>query len=192
MTRTVRQALRCRSSARDLTQMPRSTGFPPVAAIDARVLVLGSMPGRLSLEKQQYYAHPMNSFWRIMGRLFGAGPALAYEQRLEVLMTEKIAVWDVLRSCARPGSLDAQIEVATAVPNDFRRFFRTHTLIRQVFFNGGTAASLFRRKVLPALGGQLDHITLIALPSTSPAHAGRTFEEKLRAWRAVRSALVRR
>jgi hypoxanthine-DNA glycosylase len=171
---------------REVQDLRRSIGFPPVAAPDARILILGSMPGRMSLEKQQYYAQPRNAFWRIMGELFGAGPELPYSDRLKVLVAERVALWDVLRSCERPGSLDSAIDVASAVPNDFGGFMRGHPQIRQICFNGATAASLFRRKVSPDISAVLDGMSLVTLPSTSPAHAALGFEGKLCAWRHLR------
>ena len=93
-----------------------SVGFPPIADADARVLVLGSLPGRMSLEKQQYYAQPYNAFWKIMGQLFGAAPELPYERRLEELRKHGVAVWDVLAAGERSGSLDSAIVAASRTP----------------------------------------------------------------------------
>ena len=92
----------------------------------ARVLVLGSMPSVASLAKQEYYGHPRNAFWPIMGRLFGAGPELPYDQRKAVLCERGVAVWDVLKTCRRAGSLDTSIRVDSETPNDFVTFFRAH------------------------------------------------------------------
>lgn len=168
--------------------MNRVSGFPPVVGPKPRVLILGSMPGVASLAQRQYYAHPRNAYWRIMGDLFDAGPELPYQERLEVLKARGIALWDVLESCVRPGSLDSSISDDTASANDFGTLFVRHPTIRHVFFNGGKAAGVFRRDVLPALGGAVD-LVLATLPSTSPAHASRTYAQKLRAWSAVRSVL---
>jgi TDG/mug DNA glycosylase family protein len=152
--------------------------FPPIAEPDARILILGSMPGAASLAAGQYYAHPRNLFWPIMGRLAGAGPELPYEARVERLKTARIAVWDVLKSCHRQGSLDTAITDEEA--NDFAGFFAGHTSLTHVFFNGGKAEQSFRRHV--TFDAPLE---LHRLPSTSPAHAGMTFENKLAAWRAA-------
>lgn len=167
------------------------TGFPPIAAADARVLVLGSMPSVASLAKGQYYGHLRNAFWPIMGRLFSAGPELPYPRRALVLREHGVAVWDVLRQCRREGSLDTSIEPDSEGPNDFVTFFAKHTEISTVFFNGGKAESAFRRHVLPLISAWERDFRLVRLPSTSPAHAGRSFEEKLAAWRAVADALHR-
>jgi double-stranded uracil-DNA glycosylase len=172
--------------------MPRpSSGFPPIAAPDARVLVLGSLPGRASLAAHQYYAQPQNAFWRIMGELFGAGPDVPYEERAERLRASGIALWDVCKAAVRPGSLDASIDLATVVTNDFERFFRAHPHIVHVCVNGGTAQRLYVRRVLPILPDPLSALPLHLLPSTSPAHASLRFAQKLERWRVIESLLVR-
>lgn len=157
--------------------------FPPVAAPDARRLILGSMPGEASLNAGQYYAHPRNAFWRIMGDLLGAGPALPYPARLARLTAAGIALWDVVADCERRGSLDAAIVRESVQANDFRHFFVEHPGIEQVFFNGTAAEKLFRRHVLPGLDGV--PIELHRLPSTSPAHAARGYADKLAAWSVI-------
>src|SRR5512139_2464129 len=100
-----------------------SRGFPPIAAPDARVLILGSLPGQTSLARQQYYAQPHNAFWRVMGELFGAGLDLPYEERGTILIAHRIALWDVCKAASRPGSLDSSIDPRSVIANDFRRFF---------------------------------------------------------------------
>ena len=158
-------------------------GFPPVADARARCLILGSMPGAASLAAGAYYAHPRNAFWRIMGELVGAGPQLPYAERLLRLQEAGIALWDVLAACERPGSLDADIVPASVRSNDFRGFLAAHPQIERVCFNGTAAENLFRRHVLPALENA--GLRLLRLPSTSPAHAARGYEEKLAAWRTA-------
>lgn len=165
--------------------MKKISGFSPIAQVDATVLILGSMPGVCSLEKQQYYAQLRNAFWAIMGRLFKAGVDLPYEERLNVLKANRIALWDVLRTCERPGSLDSSINEATAKPNDFEIFFGQHNQIRQIFFNGLTASKIYMRKVRPNLGPQFDSISHAVLPSTSPAHASMTLDEKAEKWLTI-------
>jgi len=149
------------------------------------VLILGSMPGRRSLEQNQYYAHPSNVFWKIMGELVGAHPEIPYQERLVILRTSEIALWDVLGSCVRKSSMDSDIRQESA--NDFSAFFALHPHITQVFFNGSKAEQCFSKfvqgkQILPAL-------KLHRLPSTSPAHAGLPYADKLQAWRAVMSDL---
>ena len=164
-------------------------GFPPIAAPDARVLVLGSMPSVASLAKQQYYGHPQNAFWPIMGRLFGAGPEMPYDRRREILCERGVAVWDVLRECHREGSLDTAICARSERANDLPSFFERHAGINIVFFNGQKAEAAFRRHVLKNAHEMRPDLRYVRLPSTSPANAGMDFDKKLRAWRAVADAL---
>ena len=162
-----------------------SVGFPPIADAAARVLVLGSLPGRKSLDLREYYAQPYNVFWRIMGELFGAGPTLEYQARLVRLRAHGVAVWDVLAAGEREGSLDSAIVPTSIVVNDFNAFFGRHRRIGLICFNGNTAAGLFRRKVQPDLAPEWAAIERHALPSTSPAYASLRFEQKLARWAAV-------
>ncbi len=157
--------------------------FPPVAAADARTLILGSMPGRASLTAGEYYAHPRNLFWPILGELVGAHPTLPYAERLQKLTGAGFALWDVLQSCEREGSLDGNIDPASIVPNDFATFLSEHPCIVQVFFNGTMAETSFRRHVLRTLPPRPLHF--MRLPSTSPANAGYSFARRLEAWRAL-------
>jgi hypoxanthine-DNA glycosylase len=166
-----------------------SQGFPPIARRDARVLVLGSLPGQESLRRRQYYAQPRNAFWPIMGALCGAGPELRYAERGRRLRASGIALWDVCAAAVRAGSLDAAIEAGSVLPNDFAAFFARHRAVGLVCFNGRTAAALYRRHVLPTLGPELARLPTLDLPSTSPAHAALTRAEKLARWRAVGAAL---
>ena len=169
------------------TVSDRARSFPPIARPDARVLILGSMPGQASLAAGQYYAHPRNAFWPIMSELLGFPPQLDYPARAAALCRVRIAVWDVLYSCRRHGSLDSSIEDDTLVANDLAGFLAGHPAIRHVFFNGAKAESCFRRHIKLAMPER--EIAITRLPSTSPAHAGRSFEQKLLAWRAVSDAL---
>jgi double-stranded uracil-DNA glycosylase len=162
--------------------------FPPIARRDARALILGSLPGRRSLEMQQYYAHPQNAFWKLVTAIFDADANLTYERRARLLVKNRIALWDVLAAAERPGSLDSSIVHASAEANDFREFFRVHPRVRRVFFNGRKAEEIFRRRVLPALGADFPAIEYVSLPSTSPAHAGMPFAKKLARWRVIREA----
>tara|TARA_R110002020_G_scaffold309301_2_gene525311 strand:+ start:147168 stop:147656 length:489 start_codon:yes stop_codon:yes gene_type:complete len=154
--------------------------FAPIAAPDAEILILGSMPGIASLEANQYYAHPRNAFWRIMGELFGAGIELPYAERQDILKSRRIAVWDVLQFCQRVGSLDSNIK--DEVPNDFARFFAEHPGIRRIGLNGGKAAKTFYKYAQAALPSAAVAVTL---PSTSPAYAAKNFEQKCAEWRAA-------
>jgi len=164
---------------------PLAVGFPAVADSRTWVVVLGSLPGRKSLEMGQYYAQPQNAFWKIMGRLFGADSALPYEQRLERLQAHGVAVWDVLAAAERAGSLDSAIVASSIVVNDFGTFFARHRGVGLLCFNGSKAADLYRRKVLPTLAPRFATLQTEVLPSTSPAYASLTFEQKLARWSAV-------
>jgi double-stranded uracil-DNA glycosylase len=153
--------------------------FPPVARIDAKVLILGSMPGKVSLTRQQYYAHARNLFWPLMGELFGAGPDLPYELRLARLQECGVALWDVLHECERISSLDAHIIENSIVANNFAGFLARHTAIRRICFNGTKAEQAFRRYVLPEIPLTIE---LVGLPSTSPANASIPLEIKRQRW----------
>ncbi|MNT31398.1 Uracil DNA glycosylase superfamily protein [compost metagenome] len=155
-------------------------GFAPVVSAGARVLVLGSMPGVASLRQVQYYAHPRNAFWPLAARILGFDPGLDYAGRLRALQSRGVALWDVLQACERPGSLDADIRRDSLVPNDFRAFLDSHPSIVRVCFNGAKAAAMYRRHVLPGLAGA--PLQYVELPSTSPAHAAASFDQKLAAW----------
>jgi len=167
--------------------MSRIQSFPPIASTNSRVLVLGSMPGVESLRARQYYAHPRNAFWPIMGSLFGAGRSLPYEERTARIRSAGIALWDVLQACVRPGSLDTSI--TDEVANDFAAFFATYPTITHVFFNGSKAETAFCRLVAPGLpeAGR----AFARLPSTSPAHAAMRLEAKLQAWSVLKSVSSR-
>jgi double-stranded uracil-DNA glycosylase len=169
-----------------------SQGFAPIARHDARVLVLGSLPGQQSLRRRQYYAQPRNAFWPIMGALCGAGPELPYRARARRLAVSGVALWDVCRTAYRAGSLDAAIVPASVVVNDFGAFLARHPQVRLVCFNGRTAAALYRRHVLPGLAPRLRALATLELPSTSPAHAALSLAAKLERWRVLGAALARR
>ena len=156
--------------------------FDAVETTDARVLILGTLPSVKSLEMGEYYAHARNSFWWIMGKLVGASPELAYEERLRKLKESGIALWDVCQSAERSGSSDAKILLETVKANDFHSFLSHHPRIELICFNGQPAEKLFRRKALPLLAG-LRAIPHQVLDSTSPACARITREEKLARWR---------
>ena len=163
--------------------------FEPVSCPDAKILILGSMPGDLSLKRVEYYAHPRNAFWPIMGELFGALPQLAYVERLHVLRSKHIALWDVLKCCQRVGSLDADIEESSIIANDFAAFYALHPHLGQVFFNGAKAAAAYKKHVLPTLTSGYESLRYLRLPSTSPAHAGMAHAQKLEQWKVVRDGL---
>jgi len=173
------------SAAGELPRLVPSRCFAPLALPCARVLILGSLPGRVSLARSQYYAQAQNTFWRLMGDLFDAGPQLAYEERVQRLLMRGVAVWDVCAAAERPGSLDAAIVRASVATNDFEAFFTTYRQIRLIGFNGATAAQLYERHVQKYLSPRAAAIARLRLPSTSPAHAALPYAAKLDAWRVL-------
>jgi hypoxanthine-DNA glycosylase len=165
----------------------KRTGFPPIVATGCRVLVLGSMPGEISLARGEYYAHPRNRFWPVMHELCGVELEQPYADRVRSLTECRVAVWDVLERCERPGSLDTSIVRETEVPNDFRNLFAGYPSLEVVALNGAKAAQTFRRRVLPALDAETTaRVTLLEMPSTSPANASRSLAGLVRAWSRLR------
>lgn len=163
--------------------MKMLTGFPPIAAFDARVLILGSMPSAASLEKQQYYGHSRNAFWPIIYALWDEPYEEEYTKRCRFLVERNIALWDVLAGCIRTGSADAHIRHPE--PNDFAAFAAGHPQIRHLFFNSSNAAAFYNRLVKP---DPFSGVGKTTLPSTSPARAMR-FEDKRLSWHPVRRFL---
>lgn len=162
--------------------MSRVHSFPPVEPAQARVLVLGSMPGKASLRAQRYYAHPRNAFWPIMGALLDFDPNLPYDRRLAHLRAAGIGLWDVLQTCTRSSSLDSDIIESSIVPNDFGGWFERHPQTAAVLCNGTKAWQSYRRHVLPHLPAPFRDLPLRRLPSTSPAHAAMPLAEKQVHW----------
>jgi len=154
-------------------------GLAPVTGKNPEILILGSFPGSISLAKGEYYGNPRNQFWQILEQLFGIDAALPYAARVALLVEHRIALWDVLCTCSREGSMDAAIRDATA--NDIRGFVAAHPAIRCIVLNGSTAGRYFKR-FDPGLSG-------VVLPSTSPAYAGMPFAEKVRRWTCIRSQI---
>lgn len=147
------------------------------------------MPSVTSLQKQQYYGHPRNVFWRIMAALFNDTLPLDYQEGQQLLESKKIAVWDVLKSCFRQGSLDSSIDKNTLEANDFIRFFSMFDQIKWVFFNGGMAELLYQKNVYPLLSTDFRALNYARLPSTSPAYAAISYEDKLVAWTVLKTLL---
>jgi double-stranded uracil-DNA glycosylase len=164
----------------------RSFGFPPISSPSARVLILGSLPGRLSLERAQYYANPSNSFWKLVTARIPDLPS-DYAGRVAALIAQNVALWDVLAAATRSGSLDASI-ARDAIPNNFRAFFQAYPEIRLIGFNGATAAKLYARYVMPTLTDAQRSIVRETLPSTSGAHASLSLAEKSARWSLLWSA----
>lgn len=164
-------------------------GFPPIIGHRAKILVLGSMPGEASLAANRYYAHQRNAFWPIMMQWLKIRPDACYETKIATLESSPIALWDVLKSCERFGSLDSSIKPETQTINDFQTFFSAHREITHVFFNGGKAEHCFKRYVLSEHDS--GSLRLVRLPSTSPANARLSFDQKCRIWHEMIEAALR-
>ncbi|WP_321506139.1 DNA-deoxyinosine glycosylase [uncultured Methanoregula sp.] len=156
-------------------------GLLPVCGDDPRVLILGSFPSVISLEGTRYYGNPQNRFWRIMGDLFLIDASLPYGQRIEQVKAHRIALWDVIHSCSRKGSADTRIR--DPVFNEIGAFLAARPGITLVALNGTTAARYFRQ----ACG--TTGVDTVLLPSTSPAHARSSYEEKLERWNIIKNAV---
>jgi len=156
---------------------PDLCGLAPVTGPDPRVLILGSFPSVLSLAHREYYGNPKNRFWDVMEEILGVPADLPYAERTLRLTQNNVALWDVVRTCERPGSADSRIK--DPVPNDIAGFFREHPTLRLVALNGGTAGRLYHKLA------EVPGLPAVTLPSTSPAYAAMPFEEKVRAWRII-------
>lgn len=161
------------------------TAFPPIIDKNARLLILGSMPGEKSLQLQQYYGFGANAFWKIMESLFGIPANAPYLSRAKALQEREIAVWDVVSGCEREGSLDSNIVKASIIVNDFTELLNSYPNIRHILLNGRSVEQLFKRYVLSSQTLPAE-IKISVLPSTSPANARLTFEEKLEGWSAIK------
>lgn len=157
-------------------------GLSPVTGPGPRVLILGSFPSVLSLAHGEYYGNPKNRFWAVMEGIFAIPASLPYYERTLRLTQEKIALWDVVRACDRPGSADSRIRHPE--PNDIDGFIRTHRTVRLVALNGSTAGRLYHRLA------EVPGLPSVTLPSTSPANVAVTFAEKVRIWKVVREACI--
>lgn len=164
--------------------------FAPLSLPTSRLLILGSYPGVRSLEEIQYYAHPRNVFWDIMSEVIGFDRKFRYLERAAALQHAGIALWDVLYSCKRSGSLDSKIESPSIVINDFDSFFSDHQMIKAIVFNGAKAEKEFRKRVIPAVADLVGSKQLLRLPSTSPAMASMDYAKKLESWRVIKDYLL--
>lgn len=156
------------------------SSFKPIIDKDCKILILGTMPGVKSLEKQEYYGHERNTFWKIMYSLFQQELTSEYSYKKAFLLQHNIALWDVLKSCYREGSSDSNIK--NPIPNDFGGLFTQYPNIKAIYFNGEKAEKLFKRFVSKTLGDM--KIPFYRLPSTSPANAIK-FEQKYEQWKQI-------
>ncbi|WEK71378.1 MAG: DNA-deoxyinosine glycosylase [Candidatus Chryseobacterium colombiense] len=155
----------------------RISSFPPIIDDYSKILILGSIPGVKSLEKQQYYAHPQNKFWKIIFELFDEDFTDDYEKKMNVLKKNHIALWDVIDSCERKGSLDSEIKNEEA--NQIEELLEKYPNITAIFCNGGKSY-----KNLQKVLGKQFRIPVFLMPSTSPLHTV-SFEKKLENWKAI-------
>jgi double-stranded uracil-DNA glycosylase len=170
--------MRLQALIRSMLEVMKSESFAPIGAQTPHILILGSLPGQASLQAGQYYAHPRNAFWPIIAAVFGFSHELSYPQRILAISERKIALWDVVQSAVRQGSLDASMKAQTIVVNDLAALLRQSQL-RAIALNGAAAAKLFRKQ------HQVTQAEVLELPSTSPAHAAMSFADKLQAWMAL-------
>lgn len=152
--------------------------FPSISDGDAKILILGTMPGAQSLALNEYYGNPRNHFWKLLFTHFNETHSTDYQTKKDLILNNNIALWDVLQACEREGSLDSNI--LKEIPNDFDTFLNHHPYITHIFFNGQQAAKFFKKYVTVN-----NNYTLVTLPSTSPANAGTPFEKKLTAWQQL-------
>ena len=157
--------------------MNRIFSFPPIVFNDSKILILGSVPGAKSLEMQEYYAHPQNKFWKILFEIFNENFTTIYSEKLAFLKKSKIAVWDVIDSCERVGSLDSKI--MNEESNDILKLLEEYPNIEAIFCNGGKSF-----KNLQKMAGKDFEIPIYLLPSTSPLHTI-SFEKKLEDWKVI-------
>lgn len=159
----------------------RISSFAPVISEDAQILILGSVPGVKSLEMQQYYAHPQNLFWKIIFQLFNEKFTTDYDEKIKILKRNKIALWDVIDTCERKGSLDSEIRNEEA--NDIHQLLKNYPNIKAIFCNGQKSF-----KNLKKIMGKECAIPIFVLPSTSPLHTI-SFEKKMAEWNVIKSVL---
>ena len=160
--------------------------FDPIIDDNSRVLILGSMPGKISQEKGEYYAHSRNIFWKLIYSIFGAQPDQTYEEKKSFLKSKKIALWDVIKECDRFGSSDSKI--INPIINDFEGLLARNPNIRYIIFNGKKAESLLKRNVVNITKYQ---IILFTLPSSSPANASISLNNKMETWSQIKEFVDR-
>ena len=158
--------------------------FPPITSSNSRVLILGSVPSKVSLQLNQYYGHQRNLFWDFIEQFLKIKREIDYSERIIMLRKHGIAVWDVIKICTRTSSLDSDIDNSTIETNSFNEFLLKHPKIKTICFNGAKAESVFYKHVLPTLKYK-GKINFIRLPSTSPANASIPISVKLKEWKAV-------
>ncbi|HEY6530196.1 MAG TPA: DNA-deoxyinosine glycosylase [Cellvibrionaceae bacterium] len=164
-------------------------GLAPIIGEQSRVLILGSLPGDMSLQKQQYYGNPRNHFWPILAALFDCNPGITYEEKKQFILNQRLALWDVLKAADRRGSLDSNIR--DAIPNDLQKLLSAYPNIGLIALNGGEASRKFRA-IRKRYTDVFVNIECIELPSTSniPGKNVLPLPEKIQRWSQIKSALT--
>ena len=157
----------------------KSKSFAPFIDENSRLLILGTMPGIKSLEKQQYYAHERNAFWPLLFAIFRSPYTTDYQQKIKLLYDNNIALWDTLKYCFREGSLDSDIQMAE--PNNIDGLLKIYPKIKSIVFNGKYAEKFYKKHQKIS-----SEIKYLSMPSTSPANARLSFEQKLQIWSAIK------
>ncbi|MBQ4415125.1 MAG: DNA-deoxyinosine glycosylase [Methanomicrobium sp.] len=165
----------------------RGEGLPAVCGSSPRVLILGSFPSVMSLERQEYYGNPHNQFWRIMEAVLGIGADLPYSRRVEEMKRRHIALWDVASECLREGSSDSTIR--DVVRNDIAGFVGENPCVRAIFLNGRTGAGKIFSRFFKDFAADFPETAVLIMPSTSPANAAVSLAEKIECWSAVKGYL---
>lgn len=162
--------------------MNNCKSFKPSIDANSKVLILGSMPGVKSLKEQQYYAHPQNRFWKVLGRICNVDnlQELDYSQKLTILLQNGIALWDTIKSCKREGSLDSDIQ--NEIPNDIKILLKKYPNIETICLNGNKSYSAFK-KYFPDL---LQKYNCYKMPSTSPANARYSLDRLVQEWSIIK------
>ena len=162
--------------------MPLVHSFEPIVGRDPRIVILGSMPGVVSLQAVQYYANPRNAFWAIIAELFGIDIDCSYQSRVQQISQLPLILWDTLKACHREGSLDSKILKQQIEANDIAGLLGRYSGLRAIAFNGAASEKYFNRLEKHRLPAN-HQLELIKLPSTSPANAAMNFDQKLSLWR---------
>ncbi|MFT5656778.1 MAG: TDG/mug DNA glycosylase family protein [Gammaproteobacteria bacterium] len=164
--------------------MARVHSIEPIIGRNPRIIILGSMPGIISINAAQYYANPRNMFWAVLAELFGIDTDCSYQARVEQIRELPIILWDTLKACHREGSLDSKILNTEIEANDIVGLLEQHQSVQAIVFNGAASAKYFDRLITPHMPAKRN-IELLKMPSTSPANAGMGFDQKIESWKEL-------
>ena len=156
--------------------------FKPISNEETEILILGSMPGDRSIELNEYYGHARNRFWKILATITNNELPITYDEKRELLLKEKIGVWDIVHKANRKGSMDSAIK--NEKPNDLEWFIESHKNLKIIAFNGKKSEALFNKYF-----GRKENIKYIPLPSSSPANAGINFENICKIWKQIKESI---